>query len=152
MKTIISLISLYILTGCGSTPRGIVDEGPSSAVAAEKPLDENPDDTLFGGTGSTEEKFTVSFPGGAFSGGAITGEGIDCNRTSSDICSKDFAAGSPLRFEMPKTISANGQTLTFSGKIQCNGEESTIAAIGSVVVFEIPSLDKNYSCSFHFAP
>lgn len=148
MKTYLSILSLYILIGCGGAPRGIVDEGATSNPNSDNSLD----DSFEGDSELSGEQFSVSFPGGAFSNGAITGEGIDCNRTSSDICKKDYPAGSQLRFEIPKTITANGQTLKFSGKIQCNGEESTIDKSAPVIYYEIPSLDKNYSCSFHFAP
>lgn len=97
-----------------------------------------------------DEYFKVSFPGLPFSGGAVRGEGISCNRTSDFDCEKTYPAGSNLLFEIPVSIVADGQSLQFAGRVVCNGVEANLAATAPMVQFRVENLGSDQECSFYF--
>ncbi len=110
---------------------------------------QNPEENNPPPAGTTNYK--VSFGGAAFSGGALTGEGMNCNRSTATICEREYPAGSVLNFEMPTVIKANGKTYEYGGQVICNDVPKKVSATGAVVKFAVGPLKSNQQCSFSFS-
>ena len=99
----------------------------------------------------TSRKFKVSFEGGAFTGSAVTGSGMKCNRTTAHTCHKYYRAGSNLIFRINTTIYAGNNTFVYDGKVRCNNITKRIRARGAVAELSIDSIEEDYKCIFLFS-